>query len=193
MERYLQAESKIGGYVLAGGNSSRFGSNRALQLIDDKPLILHVSEAVSKLATAVTIVSGVHNYQSLGLTVIPDRVSGRGPLGGIISALEHSSYEWNLIVACDMPLLAAAPLESLVKKALNSSAEVITPRTPDGLLQPLCAMYSKSALEGLLTALLNGTRKLSVAFQNIRWELLEVDDDLPYLNINHPDDLDKLT
>ena len=54
-------------------------------------------------------------------------------------------------------------------------------------------MYSKSALEGLLTALLNGTRKLSVAFQNIRWELLEVDDDLPYLNINHPDDLDKLT
>ena len=155
-------------------------------------MVLHVANALGALVSPVTLVGAPETYGALKLPAIPDRVADAGPLGGIVSALEHSRSSWALIVACDMPFLATAALSELLERALHSPAQAIVPRTPDGRLQPLCAIYSKTALGALSDALHGGTYKLSEAFAGLRWEVLTVHDAQPFANVNRPSDLESL-
>lgn len=155
-------------------------------------MVLHVAKALQALVGPVTLVGTPEKYRELELPAIPDRVADVGPLGGIVSALEHSRSRWALIVACDMPRLATAPLATLVDRALHSAAQAIVPQTPDGRLQPLCAIYSKTALGALSDALNRGTYKVSDAVASLRWEVLIVDDAEPFTNVNRLSDLESL-
>ncbi len=155
-------------------------------------MALHVADALRELAVPVTLVGDPDKYRSLGLPVIPDQISGAGPLGGIVAALANAGSPWILIVACDMPKLSAAPLASLLDLAVRSNVRAILPRTPDGRLQPLCAAYSKTALDPLASALRGGTRKVTEAIQNISWRALDMDDATPFVNVNRPSDLTAL-
>src|SRR5262252_2215251 len=98
------------------------------------------SELVSVVAAAVARAAG--NVTLIGhseLPAIPDRYPGEGPLGGILTALHHTSSDWNLIVACDMPEISGVFLSELLAQAMGSHADVLLPCGPDGLEQPLCA------------------------------------------------------
>src|ERR1019366_6470085 len=94
------------GYVLAGGRSSRMGRDKARLPFRGCDLVSAVAAAV---AAAVASVAG--NVTLVGhpeLPSIPDRYPDGGPLGGILTALDHTAADWNLIVACDMPEVSAA-------------------------------------------------------------------------------------
>lgn len=188
MMRPMQAE----GFVLTGGRSSRFGSDKALFPFRGRPMALRVADALQTLVHPVTLVGDPATYGSLGLPVIPDQMAGAGPLAGIVASLEHASAPWILVAACDMPKLRAAPLKSLLEVAARSNVAAVMPRTPDGHLQPLCAMYSQQALVPLATALRAGTRKVTEAVSSLAWKTLEVEDGSPFTNINRPRDLDVL-
>jgi molybdopterin-guanine dinucleotide biosynthesis protein A len=94
---------KLPVYILAGGSSSRFGSDKALADIDGAPLILRVAASLEPVATRLTVVADVADkYQDLGLVTISDLQAGLGPLGGIQTALHHDdSAGWILCAACD--------------------------------------------------------------------------------------------
>src|SRR5579884_3354907 len=87
------------GYVLVGGRSSRFGSDKAIFPWQGRPLALRVAEQVLRAAGSVALVGNPEIYKHLGLPVIPDPVSGAGPLAGLAAALGHSPAEWNLGIA----------------------------------------------------------------------------------------------
>jgi molybdopterin-guanine dinucleotide biosynthesis protein A len=102
---------KVLGAVLAGGQSSRFGSDKALALLDGKSLIEHAIAAMAAQADAV-IVCGRE-----GEDWVPDRPEpGLGPLGGICAALHAAAardYAAVLIVPCDVPALPAGLVQLL--------------------------------------------------------------------------------
>ena len=181
----MQAE----GYVLTGGKSSRFGSDKALYCLRGRPMALRVADVLRALVHPVTLVGDPVTYRSLGLPVIPDRIAGAGPLAGIVSSLENASAPWILVAACDMPRLSTPPLKSLLEFAARSNAAAVLPRTPDGRLQPLCAVYGQAALDPLAAALRAGTRKVTEAVRGLAWKTLDVDDGSPFANINRPRDL----
>ena len=81
---------------------------------------------------------------------VVDVYVGAGPLAGIHAGLCVSSARRLLVVASDLPHLTADVLHSLLTAYAPSEAPVVG-RTPDGRLQPLCALYPK-ALVGLIDA-----------------------------------------
>ncbi len=180
------------GYVLVGGRSSRFGSNKALFRIDGMPMALRVARELGRFVQPITLVGDPTTYRSLGLPTIPDLAVGTGPLGGIVTALEDTSEPWTLIAACDLPCLAEAPLAAILDRTLHGKLDAVVPRTPDGRLQPLCAAYAKSALPTLRTALGAGRYKVADALADLLWDEVAASQALPFLNINRPIDLDGL-
>lgn len=152
------------GYVLVGGRSSRFGSDKAVAEWQGGPLCIWVAEQVRAAAGSATLVGNPDKYQSLGLPVIGDGVPGAGPLGGLSSALQHSIAEWNLIVACDMPFLRTDFLQWLLREAAAGPADILLPLDRDGRDEPLCAVYSLRCRGPIAAALAQGVRKVTAAF-----------------------------
>jgi molybdopterin-guanine dinucleotide biosynthesis protein A len=93
---------RVLGAILAGGQSRRFGSDKAEALLDGRTLIDHVRAALSR-QTAAIIVCGRPGHGP----VIEDRPrSGLGPLGGLCAALAYggaSGFDAVLSVPCDAP------------------------------------------------------------------------------------------
>src|ERR1035437_1837619 len=147
------------------------------------------SDLVSAVASAVALAAG--NVTLVGhseLPAIPDRYPGGGPLGGILTALQHTSADWNLIVACDMPEVSAAFLGELLAQAMLSRSDVLLPCGPDGLPQPLCAVYHRRAQAALGDHFARGERQVTAALAGLAVERLAVAELLPFHNINTPED-----
>lgn len=154
-------------YILVGGKSSRFGSDKALIDINGGPLALHLADVVSEAAGSVTLVGPSARYERLGLPIIPDTHQDAGPLAGILAALEHTSASWNLILACDMPLLSAAFVEFLFTQAEMGGHQVLMPVSPAGGDEPLCAVYGNVAATHIRREIEKGTRKITFALDSL--------------------------
>jgi molybdopterin-guanine dinucleotide biosynthesis protein A len=86
------AAQKIYAYVLAGGGSTRFGRDKALVEFGGSPLLLQIVRLARRCTPNVAVVASREKYASLSLElqIIEDRWPGQGPLGGIITALQHT-------------------------------------------------------------------------------------------------------
>jgi len=171
------------GFVLAGGNSTRMGRDKALLPHGDVTLLGHACAQVAEAAGCVAVIGPPDRYGHLGFEVVADREAGLGPLGGIHTALSLQRARWNLIVACDMPGLRLATLEDLVRRAGESEADCLIPVTPDGP-QPLCAMYRDRCLGPLEQALADGVRKISTALERVMVEHIHLTDTDSFINLN---------
>jgi molybdopterin-guanine dinucleotide biosynthesis protein A len=181
MTERANSRSDVLGYVLAGGASSRFGRDKALVRFGEAPLLLQIVKLAQTCTSDVTVVAGAQKYGDLGgeLQIIEDRWPGEGPLGGVITALEHTagtgpSTTWNLILSCDMPFLTHEWLEFLVDRARTSAPEtqVILPHSTHGP-EPLCACYRTDAAGALKSVFDRGFRKVTEALKHVCTEVLD--------------------
>lgn len=181
---------KRAGFVLVGGRASRMGRDKALLRWDGAPLAGLLAGRVREAVGSATLVGPPEKYAHLGFPCLPDEVPGRGPLGGIVSALAASGAEWNLVVACDMPLLTVELLGALAAAAEASGGECLAPRSPEGRLEPLCAVYHRDCLPVLREALAAGRYKLTEAIAGTRLALWPATETACFRNLNTPQDWD---
>ena len=175
MESSTQA--KTAGYVLAGGASNRFGSDKALVRFGSTPLLKRIIQLLEKCTTSVSVVAAQGKYSELNVKIVEDRWPGEGPLGGIITALQHTAAtnpqcELNLILSCDMPFVTSEWLQFLVGRAQVSKAQVVLPYSAHGP-EPLCACYRTDAAGPLQTVFESGVRKVTQALKQLRAEVLD--------------------
>lgn len=168
---------KVAGYVMAGGASRRFGSDKALAEFGGETLLFRVSELVKGVVGPVQIVAPRGRYAAMDVSVVEDRWPDEGPLGGIITALHATAdrtrhKEWNLIISCDMPFLSREWLSYVIERAPVSDAEVIVPRSEYGL-EPLCACWRTTAVAALQGVFDEGVRKVTEAMKRLRMEVLD--------------------
>jgi len=176
------------GFVLAGGNSSRMGRDKARLPLHGKTLLEHVAAAVAEAAGSVTLVGAPERYQDLGIRILPDSHPGGGPLAAIHTALSDSRADWNLIVACDMPLISASFLQSLLDAAESSGADCLIPSGPSGRLEPLCAVYHARCAAAIGEALDRGVRKITGALNGLRIAAWSVPESHWFRNVNTPEE-----
>lgn len=155
---------EIAAFILAGGKSSRMGTDKAFIPFDGRTLLGRALEVVSSVKGEIRIVGDPGKFGEFG-QVVEDVFPGCGPLGGIHAALRSSSADLNLIVAVDMPFLTADLLCYLVERARNSAATVTVPHCR-GRKQPLCAVYRRSFADFAENALREGRFKIDVLFAN---------------------------
>ena len=159
----------ITGFILAGGRSRRMGSAKAGIAWGRGTLLTHAVERMQQVASPVLVVGAADGSS---VPVLPDLFAGRGPLAGIQAALAHTSTDWNLVLAVDMPLVPASLLGFLAEQCTGGALAVL-PRTlkkdvggcvragggpadcteAASLLQPLCAAYHRSLLPEVERAL----------------------------------------
>lgn len=164
------------------------GRDKALLPFRGGVLAEWVAREVACAAGRVVLVGDPSLYATFGYPVIPDRYPGEGPLGGILTALCHTTAEWNLAVACDMPALSAEFLRRILDAAEQSAADALVPTGPSGLPEPLCAAYHRRARVPLEGAFERGERKVMAAvacLPVVMWPMAEL---APFQNVNTPED-----
>jgi len=176
------------GFVLVGGKSSRMGTDKANLPFRGGALVEHVAAAVAEAAGNVTLVGPPERYRGLDLPVIPDRAAGLGPLGGIHTALSASPADWNLIVACDLPVVSAKFLEMLMEAAEESGGDCLLPAGPSGRPEPLCAVYHSRCLPAIGAALDRDIRKVTDGLAGLRIVHRSVPESFWFRNVNTPED-----
>jgi molybdopterin-guanine dinucleotide biosynthesis protein A len=179
---------KRAGYVLVGGRSSRMGRDKALLPYRGGLLVEFVATAVRLAAGSAVLVGSPSRSRLPGYPNLPDIYPGEGPLSGILSVLQHSAADWNLIVACDMPEISAEFLRELLDAAERENADALIPAGPSGLLEPLCAVYHRRSRETLYQAFSGGIRKVTAAFTGLRIAVFPVPELTPFQNVNTPED-----
>jgi len=177
---------KCAGFVLAGGKSSRMGSDKALLKINGITLVQHVAEQVYQAVGNVTLVGDPEQYSNLSYPVIRDIFPARGPLSGIHAALAASHTQWNLVVACDMPEVTTAFLTQLIERAQCGRSHAVIPAGPSGRPEPLCAAYNRGALDAIAHALECGIRKVMDGLMGLDIDLWPVPDARQFHNLNTP-------
>lgn len=115
--------SVVAGAVLIGGRSFRFGSNKALFAVNDKPMARVVADIMSTANIDDVFVVGDSQVtaDALGLSFVADSYPGEGPLGGLISAMRNVSNGILCVLPCDVPRIHAGRIEQLVKVIADSN------------------------------------------------------------------------
>lgn len=190
----MASAPQVAGFILAGGESSRMGRDKALLELGGAPLVVRTARLVESVVGPPTIVGEGGPYRELGLRVLADNWPSAGPLGGIATALRASEAPWNLIVACDLPHLTRAWLEYLVQRALGTQADAVLPMSTGGT-EPLCAMYHKRCEPAIRAALQRGTRKVTEGLKELLVEMIGPlewksfdSEGLLFKNMNSPED-----
>jgi molybdopterin-guanine dinucleotide biosynthesis protein A len=164
----LTSES-VAGFVLAGGQSSRMGSDKALAEFASKPLVQVALELFAGARISARIAGSRSDLSSFA-TVIPDDYPDSGPMGGVVSALAVSSAEWNIFLPVDLPLMPPSMLACLLERAMLTGAPV-TATNRNGMLEPFPVVLQAGVFPLLAERLLSGSTACHQAWRTIPVEL----------------------
>ena len=159
--------SALTGAILAGGDSTRMGRDKAGVLLAGRSLLEHVHGVVAPLCDEVLVVTrdehrGTQPVPS-GCRVVTDALPGRGPLVGIHAALAAAATDRVLVVACDMPWLEPLLLRAMIDEG---AGDVVIPRTGRGW-EPLHAVYHRRCLAAIEAVLARGAAPVASFFDAV--------------------------
>ena len=192
-----QKIAQVAGVILAGGKSSRFGSNKALALHQGAALIEGITRRLAGLFPETLLITNTpEDYTFLGWPMAGDQYRNCGPLAGIHTALRTVSQPRIFVCGCDMPLINQDLIRFLCQ--LPGDHDVVLPWLPEGP-EPLYAVYSKKALPIIEENLARNQYKIGMVYEKLRVrkvtaeEILQILPDLTtFQNINHQHDLARL-
>ena len=168
--------------LLAGGQSSRMGTNKALLQIEGQTVISRIVREAERLGGELLLVTNQpEEYGTLQLPHVSDIRNGMGPLAGLEAGLMASKTEHNLLLACDLPFFQAETGERLL--TFLNQYELAIPLT-EGRCHPLCAAYRKSLLPKVQKALDSGQRRMKTLLDAANAKLVEGEDPRVFFNMN---------
>lgn len=190
--------SDITGVILAGGKSSRMGTNKSFLKIGNQTIIERIVDLMKSIFSEVIIITNSpEEYKFLNIPIFEDIYKWKGPLAGIHSALVHSTTEKIFVLSCDVPLMGREMIEYIVN---YKSEKPIVFCEAAGYHQPLVGVYSKIILkevENFISTTEVSDKSFhhflkSVEAEIIHPEKLSFYKDELFFNVNRPEDFKQL-
>jgi len=184
----------VTGFILLGGKSSRYGSNKAFVEIEGVRLVDRVARVMKSIFHRIVLLTNTpEEYAYLQTPMVEDLIKGFGPMGGIYTGLMTLSDEVGFFVACDMPFLSESLIRHMVD--VRDDFDVVVPRM-DWMLEPLHALYSKKCLPVIRETIRQDQHQILKCFAELRVRYVDEDElrlwdpELrSFFNINKPQDL----
>ena len=179
----------IGCAILAGGKSSRMGSDKAMLTLEGKNFIQILMKELDFFPEKLIARGKNPDCAGMGWKVIDDIYPERGPLGGVHAALTICESDALFFVSCDIPLLKQSLVSELVEM-LTEEADAVISVTNDGRKHPLCGVYKKSVLPVLTEQLESGNNRIMSALEklDVKYIFLDEENSRMLKNINTPND-----
>jgi molybdenum cofactor guanylyltransferase len=130
--------------ILAGGQSLRMGTDKALISYHGRPLIMYSIGLALSFSDNILICSNQEELLNLGFPVVKDVFPVMAPLAGIHAGLKSSKTDWNLVLTCDMPNIPKQLVEYL-QEDLDEKVELVLP-AHDRYFEPLCGFYHRKLI-----------------------------------------------
>lgn len=187
---------QVTGIILAGGKSSRMGEDKGLVLLNGKPMVQYIIEALEKVVSDIIIISNNDSYNTFGFPVHSDIIEDKGPVGGIYTGLHYSKTQLNFCISCDVPMISSDFILWLLKR---SGKSYITLPIYKGKVHQMIGVYSKHVLSNFKESAEKGHLKLSQVNYDMACEIIDIEkeyanfDELIFSNINTKNELRSIT
>lgn len=183
--------TQVEAFILAGGASSRMGTDKSQLLLEDQTFVERIADTLLTVTDSIRLVGGRENSK---FATVTDVYPQWGALGGLHAALSACRRDWAIVVACDLPFVTPELFRSLASK--RGDHEAVVPMQPDGRPQPLAALYRANPCARWATELIQaGRRRPLDLLQSVNtcWvdfaEIANLDHaERFFVNINTPDD-----
>ncbi len=164
----IKKENRSGAIVLAGGDSKRLGSPKAMLDFCGQSLIERIVERLKKSFDEITIVTDRPElYRGLPVRLTGDLLTDeqKSPLRGIHAGLSVSDLPYQFVAACDMPLLNLELIAYMSQFAAEFDA--VVPRI-DNYFQPLHAFYNRTCIEIIEQQVRKGCYKVTDFYSELK-------------------------
>ena len=189
----------VTGGILAGGHSSRFGSNKALFSPDGETLISRAARLLRPLCRQVLVSASHANagvYAFLDLDIVEDLHSDCGPLGGLEAMLSRCTTPWLLVLTCDMPYVNSEALQTMIShaRAFDGSESTTRPRAlawqrvSDGSISPFPLLIKRSVLPQLCEQMHQEHFGVKAFLRTVDTYYIKTDSAQLLRNVNRPED-----
>lgn len=177
---------KIGCAILAGGKSSRMGTDKAFLELDGKSFIQKLCEELDNFEEKI-IARGARCEKGIVWNCISDIYPEKGPIGGLHAVLSVCQSEVMFCVSCDMPFLQRSLVEELCQQ-WNDDTDAVIAVTQDGRKHPLCGLYRKSVVSVLEEQILAGNYRMMGVLDKIKvnYVTITAENTQQLTNINTP-------
>jgi len=187
----------VTGVVLAGGKSSRMGTDKAFVRLEQETLVERCLGVLRSCFNHNMIIANQPEaFVHFELPVFPDDVPDVGPLGGILTALRHAETEWIFVVACDMPFLNADLIREMA--TLAGQFDAVAPKIGNQF-EPLHAVYHRRVLAAVESKIASRDYSVHGLLQSVRVQVLSESDlgrhpqwHTFFQNVNNPADLERV-
>lgn len=170
--------------VLAGGQSSRMGQDKALMKLGEKNVIEYVINNLSQVFDEVYI-SGNHSNYFDSKGIIKDVIAHKGPIGGIRSALEYCKDDI-FICSCDMPFFSSELIKNMLQRKEGNRINVAQYQQK---VYPVVGIYPYRFLDAFTKSIEKEGLKMMHFLQQQNASYIEFSGDYEnqFLNINTPE------
>lgn len=178
----------VSAVILAGGKSSRMGSDKGLVEINGKPMVEYSIELLEELNIPAHISTSNKQYISYGLPVITDDFQDVGPMGGIHAALTSIRATVVLFISVDTPFLSEAIISQLLAQRNDKK---ITVAKCGKNTYPLIGVYPTRMVNEVEKYIHSGGRSVFGFLEGTPTQIISFPDSYAsnFRNINTPEDL----
>jgi molybdenum cofactor guanylyltransferase len=175
--------------ILAGGQSRRMGTDKALLEIDGVPLLQKIHGIAASVTDRVYVIASPRPGFPVDWQYLPETHPGQGPLVAFAAGLEQVEGDWALLLACDLPYLDSAAVQRWCQELETVPEEAIAYLYPHPKgWEALCGFYRPRCLPSLKNWIAGGGRSFQPWLaQEIVAAMIETDRRF-FINWNRPQD-----